>query len=43
MAKIHPKTLSIGDNNTVIALSESEAGKLFLKTRGQRLVRKLKK
>ncbi len=26
---MHPKTLSTGDNNTVIALSESEAGKLF--------------
>ncbi len=31
MAIKHPKTLSIGDNNTVIALSESEADKLFFK------------
>jgi serine/threonine protein kinase len=29
MAKKYPKTLSSGANNTVIALSESEAGKLF--------------
>jgi hypothetical protein len=29
MAKKYPKTLSSGSNNTVIALSESEAGKLF--------------
>ena len=29
MAKRYPKTLSSGANNTVIALSESEAGKLF--------------
>ncbi len=29
MTKRHPKTLSTGDNNTVIALSETEAGKLF--------------
>lgn len=30
MAKKYPKTLSSGANNTVIALSETEAGKLFL-------------
>ena len=29
MAKKYPKTLSSGSNNTVFALSESEAGKLF--------------
>jgi len=29
MSKKYPKTLSSGANNTVIALSESEAGKLF--------------
>jgi serine/threonine protein kinase len=29
LEKKYPKTLSTGDNNTVIALSESEAGKLF--------------
>ena len=29
MAKRYPKTLSAGANNTVIALSETEAGKLF--------------
>lgn len=29
-AKKYPKTLSSGANNTVIALSETEAGKLFL-------------
>jgi len=29
MKKRHPRTLSSGDNNTVIALSETEAGKLF--------------
>lgn len=29
MAKKYPKTLSSGANNTVIALSETEAGKLF--------------
>ena len=29
MAKKYPRTLSSGANNTVIALSESEAGKLF--------------
>jgi serine/threonine protein kinase len=29
MAKRYPKTLSSGANNTVIALSEHEAGKLF--------------
>jgi len=40
---MHPKTLSTVDNNTVISLSESEAGKLFLKTRGQRMGRRLKK
>jgi len=30
MVKRYPRTLSSGANNTVIALSESEAGKLFL-------------
>jgi len=29
MKKRHPGTLSIGDNNTVIALSETEVGKIF--------------
>ena len=29
MPKRHPRTLSTGANNTVIALSETEAGKLF--------------
>ena len=29
MVKSYPKTLSTGTNNTVIALSETEAGKLF--------------
>lgn len=29
MSKRHPRTLSAGANNTVIALTESEAGKLF--------------
>ena len=29
MKNRHPKTLSTGDNNTVIALSETEVGKLF--------------
>ncbi|HEY3876757.1 MAG TPA: hypothetical protein VGM92_14895 [Candidatus Kapabacteria bacterium] len=29
MKKYHPKKLSSGNNNTVIALSESECGKLF--------------
>jgi serine/threonine protein kinase len=29
LEKKYPKTLSTGDNNTVIALSELEAGKLF--------------
>lgn len=29
MSNRHPKTLSSGANNTVIALSETEAGKLF--------------
>ena len=29
MKKRYPRTLSSGDNNTVIALSETEAGKLF--------------
>ncbi|MFN9320940.1 MAG: hypothetical protein ACK58Q_10175 [Chitinophagales bacterium] len=28
--KRYPKTLSAGNNNTVIALSETEAGKMFL-------------
>lgn len=30
MAKRHPQTLSSGANNTVIALSKTEAGKLFM-------------
>ena len=30
MKKRHPKTLSSGANNTVIVLSETEVGKLFL-------------
>lgn len=30
MSKRYPRTLSIGANNTVIALSETEAGKLFV-------------
>ncbi|PSR09342.1 MAG: hypothetical protein DA408_17555 [Bacteroidetes bacterium] len=30
MSKRYPKTLSAGANNTVIALSETEAGKLFI-------------
>lgn len=30
MKKRHPKTLSSGANNTVIALSETEVGKLFI-------------
>lgn len=29
MKNRHPQTLSTGDNNTVIALSETEVGKLF--------------
>ncbi len=29
MTKRHPRTLSTGANNTVIALTETEAGKLF--------------
>jgi serine/threonine protein kinase len=29
MKKRYPRTLSSGDNNTVIAISETEAGKLF--------------
>jgi serine/threonine protein kinase len=29
MKKRHPHTLSTGDNNTVIALSETEVGKIF--------------
>jgi hypothetical protein len=30
MKKRHPRTLSTGDNNTVIALTETEAAKLFV-------------
>ena len=30
MAKRYPRTLSSGANNTVIALSKTEAGKLFV-------------
>jgi len=30
MTKRHPRTLSAGANNTVIALSNTEVGKLFL-------------
>lgn len=30
MTKRYPRTLSAGDNNTVIALSDTEVGKLFL-------------
>ena len=31
MVRRYPKTLSVGANNTVIAISESEAGKLYSK------------
>ncbi|HFA49332.1 MAG TPA: hypothetical protein ENJ95_09980 [Bacteroidetes bacterium] len=30
MSKRHPKTLSSGTNNTVVALSKKEVGKLFI-------------
>ena len=37
MTKRYPRTLSSGANNTVIALSEMEVGKLYHEEVGERL------